>query len=396
MSQTTGSGPAPTPGPGSDPDSGSSGANESAALAEYRLRAGPARVLVLVAAAIAVIIFMLGFYGEVTVTSYFSGPLLMGAGFLAGTAVLPRVGRVLAPAAVLSAVGTLLLLHPPMGVRAPGVVVAALVLGFVQTAALVGALLLDAGVVHAPQGRRRAGGHRSAGFRGYPLGSGPSGYGSTSYGPSGFGAAGPGPSGYGPSGFGPPGYGAPGYDAAGHGAGQAPYGATPYGGPSGYAGSLPAGMGAAPADPYGPDGPDGPVTGEAVPPADDRTMADAPATVEHPVSSASAAGQPGAAVWTQPEAPSTGQPEAAPADDRTMQHRVVPPGPDLTKAGSPTTPHTHVDQQDSALPGRHGAAGQDRSTDADRPAESKWPPDPSDGSEPTQTFPAVGQQPPPH
>ena len=54
-------------------------------------------VLALAAAGLGLAVYLLGFFGDVSVTSSFGGPLLVGGGLLAGTAVLPQVGRVLVP-----------------------------------------------------------------------------------------------------------------------------------------------------------------------------------------------------------------------------------------------------------------------------------------------------------
>ena len=131
MAQPTGSGSGPPP----------------AGAGRYRLLARVARALVLVAAALGLVIYLLGFVGEVSVTSSFGGPMLVGGGLLAGVAVLPRVGRVLAPAAVLTGTGALFLLQLAIGIGWPPVVLVATGLAFVQTAAVVGALLLDNGLV---------------------------------------------------------------------------------------------------------------------------------------------------------------------------------------------------------------------------------------------------------
>jgi hypothetical protein len=131
MSQPTGPGSGPLP----EPDA-----------AGYGQLPPLARALVLVAAALAMVIYLLGFVGEVSVTSSFGGPLLVGGGLLAGVAVLPRVGRVLAPAAVLTGTGALFLLQLAIGIGWPPVVLVATVLALAEAAAVVGALLLDNGL----------------------------------------------------------------------------------------------------------------------------------------------------------------------------------------------------------------------------------------------------------
>jgi Family of unknown function (DUF5336) len=143
---------------------------------------GAARALALVAAGLGLLIYLLGYVGEVSVTSSFGGPLLLGGGLLAGTAALPRTGRVLAPAAVLVVTGALLLLQLVTGIGGRPVLVVASLLALLEAAAVVGALLLASGVL----ARRDP---LSPGYPGYPSGS----------------AAGLGSSGFRPSGYGPPG-----------------------------------------------------------------------------------------------------------------------------------------------------------------------------------------------
>jgi Family of unknown function (DUF5336) len=158
------------------------------------------RALALVAAGLGVLIYLLGFFGEVSVTSSFGGPLLIAGGLLAGTAVLPQPGRVLAPAAVLTVTGTMLLVQLATGIGGPAVVIIALVLAFAQSATVVGALLLDSGMVTAPA-RRPAAAPYPPGY-GYPPVPGPPGRGAGYRPPGALGpadpASGPGPAGYGP------------------------------------------------------------------------------------------------------------------------------------------------------------------------------------------------------
>jgi hypothetical protein len=136
----------------SQPTGSESGPPTDSGLAAYRLVPGAARALVLVAGALGLVIYLLGFVGEVSVTSSFGGPLVVGGGLLAGVAVLPRVGRVLAPAAVLTGTGALFLLQLAIGIGWPPVVLVATGLAFVETAAVVGALLLDNGLSTARTG----------------------------------------------------------------------------------------------------------------------------------------------------------------------------------------------------------------------------------------------------
>jgi hypothetical protein len=205
MSQQPGpSGPAPPfgSGPAAEPASA-----ERAGPAEYRLAPGPARTLVLAAAGLGLVIYLLGFVGEVSVTSSFGGPMLVGGGLLAGTAALPRAGRVLAPAAVLVVTGTLLLLQLVTGIGGQTVVVVALVLAFLETGAVLGALLLDTGLVAAWASRPRLAPPFAQQYGGYPPGPagpapgyGPPGHSQPGHSPPGFGS----PGGYGPYGAGPP------------------------------------------------------------------------------------------------------------------------------------------------------------------------------------------------
>jgi hypothetical protein len=128
----------------------------------YRPSSTPARALALTAAALGLLIYLLGFVGEVSVTSSFGGPLLVGGGLLAGVAVLPRVGRVLAAATVLVLTGTLLLVQLVIGIGAQPVLIVALAVAVLEAAAVFGALLLDSGVIGAGSGRSRGRSHPPA------------------------------------------------------------------------------------------------------------------------------------------------------------------------------------------------------------------------------------------
>lgn len=234
---------------------------------DHQLAPGPARLLALAAAALVVVVYILGFFDELTFTGGLAGALIIGGGLLAGAAVLPRTGRVLLPAAVLLVTGTLQLLQGVGGALGQefggpsAVQVVGLVLAFLAAAAAVGALLLDAGLVKAPARRPSTpstpqyGGGQYGGGYGQP-GQQP-GYGGQ-YG-SGYGQPGqqPGYGGQYGGGFGQPGQ-QPGYGgpstgglpvsppAPGYGAG---YGQAPgYGGP-GYAAGYGAAPGGQPADP---------------------------------------------------------------------------------------------------------------------------------------------------
>lgn len=191
--------PAAGPGPGHAPFP-EPAVIEAADPREHRLPPGPARAAALAAAGLGFVIYLLGFVGEVSVTSSFGGPLLLAGGLLAGVAVLPRVGRVIAPAAVVTTVGALLLLQFVLGVRGPLVLVVAMVLAVAQTTAVVGALLLDVGLVGGDRRGRPGAAFGPLGPAGYGPGAGdPGGRGLGGYRPGGAGSPGPGlTGGYGP------------------------------------------------------------------------------------------------------------------------------------------------------------------------------------------------------
>jgi Family of unknown function (DUF5336) len=188
------------------------------------LAPGPARMLVLAAAGLGLVIYVLGFV-DFGLSSSLIGLLLVGGGLLAGAAVLPKVGRVLVPAAVGVVVGTLQLLQAVAGGGASTITIIALVLALLQSVAVIGAVLLDAGLVKAPAPRPSTppGYGQPGGYGQYPQGYGqPGGYGQ-------YGA----PQGYGQQGYGAPGYGQPGQQPGQY--GQPPgYGQQGYGVPSGY------------------------------------------------------------------------------------------------------------------------------------------------------------------
>lgn len=136
---------------GSEPD------ETSAKPKDHQLAPGPARLLVLIAAGLALVIYVLGFLNDLGLGSLFAGPLVLGGGLLAGAAVLPKVGRVLLPAAVAVITGTLLLLQGVTGTPgAPTMMIVALVLSFLLVAAVVAAVLLDAGILTMPAPRPSA------------------------------------------------------------------------------------------------------------------------------------------------------------------------------------------------------------------------------------------------
>jgi hypothetical protein len=113
-------------------------------------QSGPVAELALVAAGLGLVVYLLGFVTDFGIGSLVFGPLLVGGGLLAGTAVLPGVGnRMVVPAAVAVVTGALLLLQVVVGGTASAVAVAALVLALLEAAAAVGAVLLHLGVVPA-------------------------------------------------------------------------------------------------------------------------------------------------------------------------------------------------------------------------------------------------------
>lgn len=226
----------------------------TAARKTHQLAPGPARLLVLGAAALVVVIYVLGFFDEFAFTANLAGGLVIGGGLLAGAAVLPKVGRVLVPAVVLLAVGTLQLLQlvtvtagQEFGDGPGAVQVIGLVLAFIALALAAGALLMDAGIIKAPvprpatppgYGQPYGGGYgQQPGYGGQYGGYGQqppaygqpgqqpgygAGYGQPGYGQPGGQTPGAQPTGAQPAGYGP-GYGqAAGYGAAGYGASGQP------------------------------------------------------------------------------------------------------------------------------------------------------------------------------
>ncbi len=125
-------------------------------------------ILVLVPAGLGLIIYLCSFAAAaVVVRGSLSMVLFLGAGLIGAATLLPNVSKLLVPAAVLSALGTLTLLvntvaspfpvaPPPFepDTSTPGIVIAILVLGFLQTAALVAVVLLEAGIIAPNVGAR--------------------------------------------------------------------------------------------------------------------------------------------------------------------------------------------------------------------------------------------------
>ncbi|MGH3614712.1 MAG: DUF5336 domain-containing protein [Pseudonocardia sp.] len=303
--------------PGTEPD------ETSAKPKDHQLAPGPARLLVLIAAGLALVIYVLGFAEDLGLGSLLAGPLVLAGGLLAGAAVLPRVGRVLVPAAVAATVGTLLLLQGVTGTTgAPTMMIIALVLSFLLVAAVVAAVLLDAGILTMPARRPSPPpGHQQPGYGAYgqPPGYGAAygqypeqgGYGQPGYGGgapagySGYGGAQPGygqPGQYGPSPAGPsqpgPGYSQP----------TVSYSQPAYGQPAG------SGPNAGGAQPGGWSG--GPAPESAGTPSSGHSPASGPAAT---LPTGSAEADPGGHDQGQVETPDAG-------GDRDERTRVIRPG----------------------------------------------------------------------
>lgn len=202
--------------------SGAAGSEqETSATPVSQLAPGPARLLALVAAALGVIVYLAGFFDDVGFALTSIGMLIIGGGLLAGAAVLPKVGRVLAPAGVAVATGTLQLLQLVASGATSTTVIIALVLAFLETVAVIGAFLLDAGLIKVPEPRPTPppGYGQPSGYGQYPQGYGAQGYGQYGGSPQGYGQP---TGGYGQQ---QPGYGQPGqYVAPQGGYGQPGYG----------------------------------------------------------------------------------------------------------------------------------------------------------------------------
>ncbi|MFT7836515.1 DUF5336 domain-containing protein [Saccharothrix sp. BKS2] len=103
-------------------------------------------ILPLVAAGLGLIAYLLAFADDVASVQI---QFLLAAAVLAGLSVLPKAPRLLPAAAVLAAVTTLLLLQDIVKTEADveGMQVVLLIVALLQTAAIIVAVLLDAGVV---------------------------------------------------------------------------------------------------------------------------------------------------------------------------------------------------------------------------------------------------------
>lgn len=250
------------------------------------------------------VIYVLSFV-ELGLSGSLIGFLLLGGGLLAGAALLPKVGRVLVPAAVVVVTGTLFLLQAVAQGGASTTAIIALVLAFLQAVAVIGAVLLDAGLVKAPAPRPRApqGYGQPGGYGQYPPGYGQQG----GYGQ--YGAQ----QGYGQQGYGTPGYGQPGQFGQQPGYGQQGQG---YSAPGGYGQQQPQGswgQGESGARPAGaaPSWYGGATEG-----------GDTPSTPGTPGTS----GEPTTAIPHAPAAPKTpAQPENGEADKTSVdQTRIIP------------------------------------------------------------------------
>ncbi|GEL16205.1 DUF5336 domain-containing protein [Pseudonocardia asaccharolytica] len=217
--------PAETPVAKDSSRSGETGDDEARQLAP-----GPARLLVLAAGLLGVIIYFCAFSSAALLYLVQAPQLLLGGGLLAASAVLPRARTMLIPGAIIGVVGALAALQGAVVVSSglddlaggfggpasgslPFILIVVLVLAFLEAAALVGAVLMEFGLLKVPTPRRASG---SAGL-GAGYGQQP-GYGGQQPGYGGQQPYGQGPpSGYGPYGGYPqhPGYG-------GYGASQPP------------------------------------------------------------------------------------------------------------------------------------------------------------------------------
>src|SRR6185295_20084663 len=103
---------AETPDPPAPDGFRSGGADVAAPVGPRPTQAGPVAELGLVAAGLGLVIYLIGFVTDLGGSSSLILPLLLGGGLLAGSVALPAVGgRVLAPAAVATTTGALLLLR---------------------------------------------------------------------------------------------------------------------------------------------------------------------------------------------------------------------------------------------------------------------------------------------
>lgn len=134
-----------------------------------RLSAGGldlAKILAIATGGLGLVIYFLSFTDDVGgFLRGLTGVLLLGGGLLAAASVLPKAPATLVPAAVTVVTGTLVLLidvaaGPSLlggsGAEVPGLAIVALILAFLESAAVVLALLMAAGLVNmTPRPRSR-------------------------------------------------------------------------------------------------------------------------------------------------------------------------------------------------------------------------------------------------
>lgn len=125
-----------------------------------------AKILAIATGGLGLVIYFLSFADDVGgYLRGLTGVLLLGGGLLAAASVLPKAPATLVPAAVAVVTGTLFLLldvaaGPPLlggsGAEVPGLAIVTLVLAFLESAAVVPALLMSAGLVNlTPRPRSR-------------------------------------------------------------------------------------------------------------------------------------------------------------------------------------------------------------------------------------------------
>jgi hypothetical protein len=165
--------------PGGTPAPSGAGAPASATTPattsdDGRLKKGPARLLASVAAGLAGVVYLLGFAASPGLGTLVAAPLVIGGGFLAGAATLPRSRRLLVPAAVVAVIGALLLLQVFVAEPLTTIIgVLTVVLAFLVAGAAVAAVLFDAGLVRLPAPTPQdRGGYPGAGYPGYAQGYG--------------------------------------------------------------------------------------------------------------------------------------------------------------------------------------------------------------------------------
>lgn len=308
---------------------------------------GLSKILAIVAGGLGLLLYLLSFGADAgAYLRGLYGVLLLGGGLLAAASALPKAPATLVPAAVSVVTGTLFLLVDvfkgpafldPAGeaVQTPGLAVAAVVLAFLQSAACVAAVLMEAGVVTMAASRRSLFPQRSWTPQqpgGYPGGPGQGAY-----------PGGPGSGGY----LGGPGSGAypggPGQGAYPGGPGQGGYPGGP--GSGGYPGGP--GQGAYPGGPGQAAYPGGPVYPGA------QGYGAGPAAGGHPGGPGYSGGYPGApAAGGYPAAPvpSGGYPAGSSAGEPSAESPPPPPQPYPTQ----TVQYRPLSDQDSGQSTQYG------------------------------------------